>query len=201
MDFQLNETYHIYNRGNNRQKIFFNEENYLFFLSKMRTQLKPYCDILCWCLMPNHFHLLVHANSESCKIRPAFGGKNIQEISFSIGKLLSSYSQAINKQNKTTGSLFQQKTKSKELITARSKNNRGNYLINAMHYCHQNPWKAGLVKKLEDWPYSSFLDYIGLRNGTLCNKSLLMELTGYDLDNFYRDSYGIIDGFDERDFL
>ena len=201
MDFQLNETYHIYNRGNNRQKIFFNDENYLYFLDKMKRQLMPVCDILCWCLMPNHFHLVVHANSESCLPRSAFGGKTIQQLSFSIGKLLSSYSQAINKQNKTTGSLFQQKTKSKELITLSSQNRHGNYLVNSMHYCHQNPWKAGLVKKMEEWPYSSFLDYSGLRNDKLCNKELLMELTGYDLVNFYKDSYGIIDGFDERGFL
>lgn len=201
MDFLLNETYHIYNRGNNKQLIFFNNENYLYFLKKMKSQLMPICDILCWCLMPNHFHLIVHANAESCKYRSAFGGKSIQELSFSIGKLLSSYSQAINKQNKTTGSLFQQKTKSKELITLKSSNRCGNYLVNTMHYCHQNPWKAGLARKLEDWPYSSFLDYSGLRNGTLCNKDLLMELTGYDLENFYGDSYGIIDDFEEADFL
>lgn len=201
MNFILDEAYHIYNRGNNKQPIFFNDENYLFFIAKMRAQLKPCCDILCWCLMPNHFHFILHANEASVKERSAFGGKPIQELSYRIGILLSSYSQAINKQNKTSGSLFQQKTKSKELTTERRKSNRGDYLLNAMHYGHQNPWKAGLVKKIEDWPYSSFLDYSGLRNGTLCNKSLLMDLTGYDLDNFYSDSYKVIEDFDEKDFL
>ena len=62
-----------------------------------------------------------------------------------------------------------------------------------MHYFHQNPWKAGLVSRIEDWPYSSFLDYSGLRSGTLCNKKLLMELTGYELANFYADSYNVLD--------
>ena len=201
MNFILDEAYHIYNRGNNKQQVFFNEENYLLFLKKMHSQLKPYCNILCWCLMPNHFHFIVQANEASIKERSAFGGKAIQELSYRIGILLSSYSQAINKQNKTSGSLFQQKTKSKELTTAKNRNKGGNYLINAIHYCHQNPWRAGLVKKIEDWPYSSFPDYCGLRNGTLCNKNMLMELTGYDLKFFYNDSYNIIDGFDERDFL
>jgi putative transposase len=151
--------------------------------------------------MPNHFHLIVSANEASCKLREGFAGKPITELSFRIGKLLSSYSQAINKQNKTTGSLFQQKTKAKDLTNTQIPNKQGNYLVNAMHYCHQNPWKAGLVKKIEDWRYSSFLDYAGLRNGTLCNTSLLMELTGYDLDNFYSDSYKMIDDFDDTDFL
>ncbi|MBS1736060.1 MAG: transposase [Bacteroidetes bacterium] len=200
MNFSLHESYHVYNRGNNRYPIFFNDENYLFFLKKMHHHLKPCCDILCWCLMPNHFHLILHANEESCNTRLGFGGKEMQELSYSIGKLLSSYSQAINKQNKTTGSLFQQKTKSKLLITGK-KEKSGNYLINAMHYCHRNPWKAGLVKRIEDWPYTSFPDYCGLRKGILCNKVLLMELTGYDEQNFYRDSYGIIDGFDGKDSL
>ncbi|HXS58022.1 MAG TPA: hypothetical protein VN726_17935 [Hanamia sp.] len=97
--------------------------------------------------------------------------------------------------------MFQQKTKAKYLNIENDPNKHGSYLVNAMHYCHQNPWKAGLVKKLEDWPYSSFLEYGGLRNGHLCNKALLMELTGYDLNNFYNDSYNIIEGYDERDFL
>jgi putative transposase len=201
MNYQPQECYHIYNRGNNRQLIFFNDENYLFFLRKMNTQLKPCCDILCWCLMPNHFHLVVHANEISCKLRPAFGDNSVQELSYRIGVLLSSYSQAVNKQNKTIGSLFQQKTKSKEITTDREHRQPGSYLINAMHYCHQNPLRADLVKKLEDWPYSSFLDYCDLRKGQLCNRSLLMELTGYDLGEFYKDSYHIIEGYDEKDFF
>ncbi len=196
MQYIPNEVYHIYNRGNNKQSIFFNDENYLFFLRKIHNQLKPFCDILCWCLMPNHFHLIVNTTDQSCKPRPAFGNSSIQELSYRIGILLSSYSQAINKQNGRTGSLFQQKTKSKNLSTKKEQNNKGNYLVNAMHYCHQNPWKAGLVKSIEDWPYSSFLDYCGIRNGKLCNKSLLMELTGYNLGNFYSDSYNVIGDFD-----
>jgi putative transposase len=191
MNFLPNEVYHIYNRGNNKQKIFFNDENYLFFLKKIGAQIKPYCEILCWCLMPNHFHLIISANEESCKPRKAFGNSSIHELSYRIGILLSSYSQAVNKQNKTIGSLFQQKTKSKILSIKENPKSPDDYLVNAMHYCHKNPTEAGLVMKIEDWPYSSFLDYCGLRNGKLCNKNLLMELTGYNLDNFYDDSYGV----------
>lgn len=46
--------YHIYNQGNNHRKIFFSQENYLFFLEKIKTYITPYADILAWCLMPNH---------------------------------------------------------------------------------------------------------------------------------------------------
>lgn len=201
MNFIKNEVYHIYNRGNNKQLVFYNDENYLFFIRKIRNQIAPYCNILCWCLMPNHFHLIISANEESCKERLAFGHKNMQELSYRIGILLSSYTQAINKQNKSTGSLFQQKTHSKSVTALKEQNMGGNYLINCMHYCHQNPWKAGLIEKIEDWPYSSFPDYCDFRNGTLCNKNLLMELTGYDLGNFYNDSYRIIEDFNENEFL
>ncbi len=70
-----------------------------------------------------------------------------------------------------------------------------------MHYVHQNAWKAGLVEKIEDWPFSSFPDYCGLRSGTLCNKDLMLSLTGYDLSTFYNDSYNVIEGFDDKNFL
>ena len=53
--------------------------------------------------------------------------------------------------------------------------------------------KAGLVKKMEDWSYSSFKDYAGLRNGTLCNKKILQQLSGFDENNFYKESYQVLD--------
>ena len=59
MNFQKGYIYHIYNQGNNRRKIFFKRENYLFFLEKIKTYVIPYTNILSWCLMPNHFHLMV----------------------------------------------------------------------------------------------------------------------------------------------
>jgi len=62
MQIEKGYIYHIYNQGNNRQKIFFEKENYLFFLKKMKTHLLPFCDILAYCLMPNHFHWMVLVN-------------------------------------------------------------------------------------------------------------------------------------------
>lgn len=112
MHLLIDEYYHIYNRGNNKQPIFFNEANYLFFIKKMREQLSSAATIICYCLMPTHFHIIIKATDSSIKERISFGGKPMQEFAYRIGIMLSSYSQAINKQNKTTGSLFQQKTKS-----------------------------------------------------------------------------------------
>ena len=101
---------------------------------------------------------------------------------------MSSYTQAINKQERKTGSLFQQNTKSKCLD-----GQDVNYALVAFHYVHQNALKAGLVSRMEDWPNSSFQDYAGLRNGTLCNKQLAMKLLGLSQETFYNDSYAEID--------
>ena len=60
MYFQSEQLYHIYNIGNNKQKIFFGRENYLFFLRKIKEYLLGYCEMLAYCLMLNHFHFLVY---------------------------------------------------------------------------------------------------------------------------------------------
>lgn len=52
--------------------------------------------------------------------------------------------------------------------------------------------KAGLVKKMEDWDYSSFKDYAGMRSGTLCNQALAFQLLNMNTERFYQDSYGVI---------
>ncbi len=192
MNFVQGEFYHVYNRGNNRQPVFFNERNYLFFLKKVKEQLLPFSEIIAYCLMPNHFHFLLRANHNGLKERNSFGGKSMQELAYRIGILLSSYSQAINKQNKTTGSLFQQKTKAKILYEA--DNGSGiSYFEQCFHYIHQNPMVARIVKNLPDWPYSSYPDYTGLRNGSLCAKEIFYALTGLNLGDIKNKTMEKID--------
>jgi len=182
MNFAIHEFYHIYNRGNNKQTIFFNDNNYLFFLKKVRQQLLPVAKIVSYCLMPNHFHFIIMATEGSIKERAAFGGRPMQELPYRTGILISSYAQAINKQNGTTGSLFQQKTKAKilrEEVNGKSES----YLETCFFYVHQNPLEAGLVKNLSEWPYSSYPDYAGLRKGTLCDKELFCIHSGLSMDD------------------
>lgn len=196
MHFSKGAVYHIYNRSNHRQPVFFNNENYLFFLRKIRKELLPICDLLCWCLMPTHFHLLIHANDASCAEHQYPNKRPVQALAAAIGTLLSSYTQATNKQRSTHGSLFQSKTKAKPVSEMMQEavfsGNLQHYLIRLVHYIHQNPKRAGLVTKLEDWPFSSFSDYAGIRSGTLCQKELLLLLTGLDPVTFYQDSYAIL---------
>lgn len=173
--------YHIYNRGNNRQKIFFTRENYLFFLKKIKQELKPFSDIICYCLMPNHFHFMISTYHK-------FDQKKFSD-GFKV--LLSSYTKAINVQENRVGSLFQQNSKAKCL----TENNNCNYGITCFNYIHQNPVSASLASRLEDWEFTSFRDYAGMRNGNLCNKEIAYEIIGMpkSKNEFYKLSADLLD--------
>lgn len=183
MRFIENQLYHIYNRGNQKQEIFRSRENYLYFVEKLRIHLLPRCDLLAWCLMPNHFHLMVNTTPESIAIidKPNLP---IQSLSEGIRLMLTSYTKGFNNAFRLSGSLFQQKTKSKMLT-----GENPNYPLSVFYYVHQNPMTAGLVNKMEDWEFSSFNEYIKMTPGPLCNKAVAYQLLGLNEKHFYRDSY------------
>lgn len=89
MHFEKEYTYHLYNRSN--EVLFKNEENYLFFLQKLRTHIVPFADILAYCLMPNHFHLMIKVNIEGVKLIGESHRATTQALSKNIGIMLSSY--------------------------------------------------------------------------------------------------------------
>ena len=105
MKIEAHQLYHVYNRGNNKQKIFFEKENEIDFLKRIRKYLSPNCEILAYCLMPNHFHLMIYADERSAKLKDNRGVK-ISAFANGIKNLLSSYSQAINRRYRRTGSLL-----------------------------------------------------------------------------------------------
>jgi len=183
---------HVYNRGNNKQQIFFEDRNYHSFLDKIKKHIAPKADILAYCLMPNHFHFLLHLSDVSCK-PIKIGSLMSAEINNGFRILLSSYASAINKQFSFTGSLFQQKTKYK-LLFRPSENSRTseNYMTACFHYIHQNPLRAGLVNKLEDWKFSSFNEYCAGENVDFCTKKIAYEYLDLDKQNFYVHSYSVI---------
>jgi putative transposase len=178
MKFYQGKIYHVYNRGNNRQNIFFERENYLFFLKKMRKHLTRHCDVLAWCLMPNHFHWMIQVHQDyetnTTGMESDFNFPIVEPLNRSISTLLSSYTKAMNRKYNRTGSLFQGRTKSKDLSPNEELDDQ--YPLICFCYIHQNPFKAKLVHKLEDWEFSSFRDYAGLRSGTFCNKKKAIEL-------------------------
>ncbi len=203
MNFDKDNIYHVYNRGNNREQIFYSHKNYIFFLEKIRKQIFPHCEILAYCLMPNHFHFLIYADDRTiCTVKKANQDRNVFSEGMRI--VLSTYTQAINKQEGRVGSLFTQNTEAKPLsdntiLNSGTVQNRGivnlgmDYVFTCFQYIHQNPMRAGLVKKMEEWQYSSFVDYCGIRKGTLSNQKLAYEVLNFDKENFYNQSYTVID--------
>ena len=186
MHFEEDYTYHVYNRSN--ETVFYKQENYYFFLEKLHKYVLPYSDILAWCLMPNHFHLLLSAKPEAAKFINEKHRIHTQVLSKNIGTLLSSYSQAINKQENRRGALFAHKT------IAKSLNFAGNqYAAVCFNYIHQNPCQIGLVRKPEDWEFSSYKDYISNRNNSLINIYLAKEIVNFDKENFAEWSEAIAD--------
>jgi REP element-mobilizing transposase RayT/ribosomal protein S18 acetylase RimI-like enzyme len=177
------ELYHVYNRGNNKQAIFFTESNYSYFLEGVKRFLLPYCDLLAWCLMPNHFHFLIHANEKSVVVVKD-GSFARQQFSQGIKQLLSAYTKSINKAEGRTGSLFQQKTKAVHLVSA-------DHPATVFHYIHQNPVRAGLVDRMEQWAHSSFNDYYQSRE-SICHKELASKLLPVNFHRFYEESKGVL---------
>jgi REP element-mobilizing transposase RayT len=182
MNFKNEGSYHVYNRGNNKQQIFFCRADYLHFLRLCHKYVAPRSQILAWCLMPNHFHFLLQV--DAIGLTPfKQGGNEMPLLSNGFQLLESSYAKMINKRDSRTGSLFQQKTKSKWMAD-------NAYSANAFWYTHYNPVEAGLVMRMQDWEYSSYLDFCNARRTTLCNVELaknLIGLSGIDFPNMIID--------------
>jgi putative transposase len=179
--------YHVYNRGNNKQTLFYNRDNYLFFLKKVRQHIRPHCEIINYSLMPNHFHFLIYANehtitpAENKDVSAPTNYPNKTKFTEGLRIALSSYTQAINKQEQRTGSLFTQNTKRKQVSDDWMSLD---YRICCFSYIHQNPVSSNLVNQAEDLEFSSYRDYVGLRNGTLCNIELGFQLMRFDRTYF-----------------
>jgi len=173
------EYYHIYNRGNSKQKIFHDNEDYFRFMSLLYAcnsinnfradtipkgespydfkRGKRIVSIGSYCLMPNHFHVLITQTAEG-------------DISKFMQKITTAYVMYYNKKYERTGGLFEGKFKSEH-----SGNDR--YLKYLFSYIHLNPikltdkdWKeVGIKNKkealeyLQKYKYSSYLDYLGIK--------------------------------------
>lgn len=166
--YQENGVYHIYNRGVDKRIIFQEDIDYKYFLHLFKVYLSDpevieetltfdgfsivrknffgKIDLLCYCLMPNHFHLIIKQ----------IGDKDIPDF---MKCIMTSYSMYFNRKYKRTGTLFQGRYKA---ILIKD----DNYLLHLSRYIHLNPNE--LLKKglsfLQEYEYSSYINYIGKRN-------------------------------------
>ncbi|MBR3810090.1 MAG: transposase [Clostridia bacterium] len=132
--------YHVMLRGINQQQIFEDEEDYLKFIQILETyQAISEYKIYAYCLMGNHIHLLIKVEKEP-----------LEQVFKRIG---SKYVYWYNTKYQRKGHLFQDRFKSEPV-------DNDSYFLTVIKYIHQNPIKAGLCKKAEDYKYNSCHEYL-----------------------------------------
>lgn len=154
--------YHVFNHANGNDNIFRDDKNYDFFLRLYSTHISGVANTLAFCLMPNHFHLVIQMKSEA-ELRSFYSRKNKTEAfqasltlerlcrlnSQQFSNLFNSYAQAFNKVYRRRGGLFISNFKRKKITS-------NEYLLNLIYYVHNNPVHHGFVQRMEDWKYSSY---------------------------------------------
>lgn len=160
--------YHVHNRGVAKQAIFHDDEDYKVFLNLFKRyldteptkdkkgreyeHLRDKIELLAYCLMPNHFHLLIYINET-----------NSTGVTTLLRAVTGAYTVYYNKKYNRVGSLFQGCFKASHIL-------RDNYLLHISRYIHMNP------KNYTKWPYSSLADYQGTRSTAWLNAGRIMGL-------------------------
>jgi len=149
--------YHIFNRGVDRKQLFFDRRDYGFFTARLIGYSKDHqiC-ILAHCLMPNHFHFLVHV--EECAANNA--------LPKMMHRLQTSYASYFNKRYKHSGYVFQGRYSGKQVTTT-------TYLAWLVCYIHLNPQDGGVITSFQDWEYSSHREYFNSANNPLIGHKLI----------------------------
>lgn len=177
--------YHVYNHGNAEDIIFREDKNYEFFLKKYRKYISGIADTYAYCLMPNHFHVMVRIKKRD-RLLKFFKDKNPQGfhnpeglssrklsnlISHQFGTLLNSYTKAYNKLYDRKGSLFRNTFKRKPITG-------DGYYIRLIRYIHRNPIKHGFVENITDYPYSSYKSLLSDKPTSLEREKVLGRFGG-----------------------
>jgi REP element-mobilizing transposase RayT len=182
--------YHILNRGNDKTKIFFKKDNYDYFLKKYDAYLSDYLTTYAFCLLGNHFHLLVKVNTANSILKRAEELDDIPKklsksqrpeksdnetagliVSNQFRKFFMSYAKAINKQENRTGSLFQ-----KNFVRLIIDNLK--YLNNVIQYIHLNPVHHNFTDDYKDYPYSSYERIMKPKPSKLPKQKILENFNG-----------------------
>lgn len=171
---EVGKMYHLYNRGNNRENLFYKKENYYYFIRQFDKYLSDFVDVYAYCLLPNHFHFLIKVKEEEEILRNSRDAIALSDristqsdridhskiISEQFRRFFISYSQAINKQEKRVGSLFQKNFKTKEVDSE-------DYFTQLIVYIHANPQKHGITKDFRTWEFSSYKSVLIEKNSKL----------------------------------
>lgn len=183
VDFEEDGIFHVYNRTNNKEKLFLNDENRYFFLKRYKEILSPFIDTFCWSLLPNHFHLLIRIKKE-ISIISFLQSKTKNELTITEKKFLNkkasiselieqefkrffqSYALAYNKMHKRQGNLFYKPFK-------RIKIEKDAHFTMTLVYIHANAMKHGLVKNFTLYPWSSWQTIISNQPTLLAREEVI----------------------------
>ena len=151
----MTRVYHVMLRGNDRQDIFYDNQDYMKFLKLIKiTKEKYQCEIYEYCLMANHVHMIIF----DCK----------DTLSKAIQSLAISYSLYFAKKYKKEGHLFQGRFLSKSVETRK-------YLFTLCRYIHQNPLKANIART-EEYKWSSYNEF--LFDSKIINPNPILSMFG-----------------------
>jgi len=148
--------YHVTARGNERKKIYFTKADHEKFKQCIAEAEKKYGILLhCYVLMSNHYHLIIETPEAN--------------LSKAMHYINGSYTTYINIKRNRSGHLFQGRYKA--IVV-----DKDNYLLELSKYIHLNPVRAGIVKKPEDYAYSSYKSYISRNNDNIISQNLILEM-------------------------
>jgi REP element-mobilizing transposase RayT len=205
-----NQSYHIFNHANGFENIFGEDKNYQYFLEKYSEYICPIAETYAYCLMPNHFHLVVRIRKREV-IEAAIRRKQLfSKVSFDFGKdggedevkienneiekflskqfsnLFSCYTQSFNKTYKRMGSLFIKNFKREAILEKE-------YFLNAIVYTHRNPIHHGFCTQFTDWGYSSYSEINEQKSNIIEFTKLLKVFDGHsnfiDFHKQYLDKF------------
>ena len=170
--FNPSHFYHLFNRGNNKENIFKSEANYSCFLKLIKKHLLPICDIYAYCLLPNHFHLIIKIKDKNELPENINTGERKLHQPFS--NLFNAYTKAMNKKHQRAGSLFQEHLK-------RIKVDNEEYLQKLIVYVHTNPSHHS-ISNFENYMHSSY-ESLKSNKPTLLKREEVLHLFG-GIENF-----------------
>ncbi len=147
---QAGHYYHVYNRGTNGENVFIQERNYQHFLRLYAHYIEPVADTFAYCLLKNHFHLLIRvkAADETRRVSETLR-VSVSSVSQQFSNLFNAYAKAINIAYQRTGSLFEHPFHRIEV-------DNEPYFARLVVYIHQNPKRHGFTDDFRSWPYSSY---------------------------------------------
>ena len=149
--------YHIFNRGNNYENVFYLPEDYNYFLQRYKYHLKPYCESFAYALLPNHFHFLIKVNDNV--------GYNF--FSNQMKLLIQEYTFRINDRMGRSGNLFLKPFRRLEITS-------DEYFKQLVFYIHYNPLKHKISENFRDYTYSSYKAILA-NSPTYVNRRKVLE--------------------------